>query len=118
MNKHQRAKSRAIKMYIRVARKQGVNLSYKQAKRIRRRVTRKFIRPLCNMVQNLIKWGKRLRYEAIVASDSMRQFGMTAHTYLIDETLMKDTSDMWPKENPHFSKKYLGKWNLPKEETE
>lgn len=108
MNKHQRAKSRVIKMYILVARKQGVTLSYKQAKRISRRVTRKFIKPICNMMRNLTKWGKRLRYETTVAADSMRQFGLTAHTYLIDETP--------PRENPEFEKKYLGKWNLSNEE--
>lgn len=116
MNKHQRAKSRVIKMYIRVAREQGVTLSYTQAKRISRRVTRKLIKPICNMTRNLTKWGKRLRYEASVAADSMRQFGMTAHTYLIDETPIEDTTALWPKDNPHFEKRYLGKWNLPKEE--
>jgi hypothetical protein len=104
MNKHQRAKSKVIKMYIRVARKQGVNLSYKQAKRISRRVTRKFIKPLCNMTRNLTKWGKRFRWETAVAADSMRQFGLTAHTYLVDET--------------PFETRYLGKWNLPKEDTD
>ena len=135
MNKYQRAKSKAIKRYIRIARAQGVDISCRQAKRIDRKV-KHFAVNVASLPKNLIKWGKRLRYQARVLRPSVKQCdssvctrtdyidewpnadGYSPSLLVIDEsTPIEETPALWPKENPHleFETRRLGKFHFEEE---
>ena len=142
MNKHRKAEARRVKALLQSANACGCRYTYRRVRRQVRQWDRD-IKALPRLVGRAIHKGiKRTDYGVSKAvkqiadglkpnimlidesfDNHYRPLGPAPRlpgdpNYVIDETPMKDTSDMWPKENPHFSKKYLGKWNLPKEETE
>lgn len=93
VNKHQRAKSRFIKMHIKLSEIfTGRRPSYKEAKRK--------VRAYCRFVKS---------WKSPVSFEKPNLLGNQASVYIIDETPVEATQ-MWPKENPNFERRYLGKF--------
>lgn len=96
MNKYQRKKSKRIKFLVRFYNMHGGSVTYTQVKRNMRRFDRA-----------LNKVSAAVRRAAIPICKGLR--GLSADTYIIDETPITATPTEWPKENP-FVTTYLGKW--------
>lgn len=93
MNKHQRAKSRFIKMHIKLSEIfTGRRPSYKEAKRK--------VREYWRFVKS---------WKSPVSFEKPNLLGTQASVYIVDETPIENTP-MWPKENPEFERRYLGRW--------
>ena len=86
MNKYQRAKSRRIKHYIRMAkRNRNIDISYKEAKR-------------------------GFKYYSLIHDARILPVscGYSSSIFIIDETPIETEHAQWSKENP-FVTRYLGK---------
>lgn len=93
MNKHQRAKSRFVKMHIKLSEIfTGRRPSYKEAKREVRAYER-YVKA----------------WKSPVSFEKPQLLGTQASVYIIDETPVEATP-MWPKENPEFERRYMGKF--------
>ena len=111
MNKYQRAKSKKIKKLVRWYRPFGYKITYKEAKRINRKVD-----TITARIQSMpTRWaGAAMIHEHRDHCD-----GLSVGFIAIDEsTPIEETPALWSKVNPHlaFETRHLGKWNF-KEET-
>lgn len=104
MNKYQRKKSKRIKFLVRFFNMHGCSVTYIQLKRRIRQFDRALKKVSAAAMRAAIPICKELR-------------GLSANTYIIDETPIEATPAEWPKENPYFATRYLGKFHSKEDET-
>ena len=104
MNKYQKTRSRAIKRIMRAVNQEGGSYSYIQTKRN--------IRKLSRMISRVWTIVKHATYPVC---NELR--GLSAHTYIIDETPIVSKPAQWPKDNP-FVTRHMGKFNVKEEDHE
>ena len=112
MNKHHKAESRRVKALLQLANAGGCQYTYRQVRRQVRQWDRDIKAIPTVAFRGISKGFKRLNYEVVNAARSLAGSlnGLNASFIVIDES--------GPIDETPFEKRYLGKWNLPKEETE